>query len=358
MHLTVNFHHDGNFVPSPLMYLEGEKSIIRDLEFKGMIVIRLSKLLQGTCMFLVKGIFFLIPGKELSNGLIEIKNDLDLTNCIAVGYKNGKVVDMFLEHHGYDLSHWIQTDIDNNDDELSDVEMEDITGYGASDFVGEDDVVIPNRNPNSRCRAFFKIDRGCATYENGISESYHNAIRIARVSGSAMWLNTPEEPPLPLVLRKMPGRPRKLRIKHVTERPQPTVEKRTPGRKKADSNFVFPTGGKNGGDAGPSIADPTDSEASYAGDTGFMNKDETVTEDPIEESQVDDIPTQQSKTSQKTAKIIEDAIATGKLKTAGLKRRCKSERIAKRAKPFQFGKDGAGSCADKAWDVDEVLAEE
>ncbi|GKB55398.1 hypothetical protein Tco_0906151 [Tanacetum coccineum] len=148
MRLTVNFHHDGNFVPSPLMYQEGEKSTIRDLEFEGMTVIRLSKLLQGTCMFPVKGIFFLIPGKELSNGLIEIKNDLDLANCIAVGYKNGKVVDMFLEHHGYDLSHWIQTDIDNNDDELSDVEMEDITGYGASDFVGEDDEVIPNRSIN------------------------------------------------------------------------------------------------------------------------------------------------------------------------------------------------------------------
>ncbi|GJU23253.1 hypothetical protein Tco_1156595 [Tanacetum coccineum] len=70
----------------------------------------------------------------------------------------------------------------------------------------------------------------------------------------------------------------------------------------------------------------------------------------------DDIPTQQSKTSD-TAKIIEDAIATGRLKTAGLKRRCKSERIAKRAKAFQFGKDGAGSCSEKAWDVDDVLAE-
>ncbi|GKD37223.1 60S ribosomal protein L34 [Tanacetum coccineum] len=318
---------------------------------------------------------------------------------------------------------------------------------------------LVDRNLNSWCRAFFKMDRGFAAYENGIAESYHNAIRIARgkplikmleeirvylmqrlysmhnlasnlvdsitpsirkeiehlkeaqrfwivypcgnneyeirkgdtsygvnienrtcackwwdlsgvpcvhsvasfsflkidpvlVGGSAMWPNTLEEPPLPPVLIKMPGRLRKLRIKHVTERvnvitrsgrmmtchncwekghnkkscknkkqPQPTVEKRTPGRKKADSNFVFPTGGKNGGDAGPSVADPTGSEASYAGDTGFMNKDETVTEDPIEESQVDDIPTQQSKTSQKTAKIIEDAIATGKLKTAGLKRR-------------------------------------
>ncbi|GJV94740.1 60S ribosomal protein L34 [Tanacetum coccineum] len=148
MRLTVNFHHDGNFVPSPLMYQEGDESTIRDIEFEGMTVARLSKMLQGTCMFPVKGIFFLVPGKELSNGLIQIKNDLDLANCIAIGYKNGKVIDVFLEHHGYDLSHWIQTDIDNNDDENSDVEMEDITGYAASDFVGEDDVVIPNRSIN------------------------------------------------------------------------------------------------------------------------------------------------------------------------------------------------------------------
>nr|GEW34624.1 60S ribosomal protein L34 [Tanacetum cinerariifolium] len=148
MRLTVNFHHDGNFVPSPLMYQEGDESTIHDIDFEGMTVARLSKMLQGTCMFPVKGIFFLVPGKKLSNGLIQIKNDLDLANCIAIGYKNGKVIDMFLEHHGYYLSHWIQTDIDNNDDEISDVEMEDITGYAISDFVRENDVVIPNRSIN------------------------------------------------------------------------------------------------------------------------------------------------------------------------------------------------------------------
>ncbi|GKC99094.1 60S ribosomal protein L34 [Tanacetum coccineum] len=54
MRFTVNFHHDGTFVPSPLMYQEGDESTIRDIEFEGMTVIRLSKLLQGTCMFLVK----------------------------------------------------------------------------------------------------------------------------------------------------------------------------------------------------------------------------------------------------------------------------------------------------------------
>ncbi|GKA08471.1 hypothetical protein Tco_0687802 [Tanacetum coccineum] len=118
MRLTINFHHDGTFVPLPLMY-QGAESTIRDIEFEGMIVIRLSKLLQGTY----------------------------LANCIALGYKNGKVIDVFLEHHGYDLSHWTQTEIEY--DEVSDVgEMLDLTGYGASDFVGEEDVVIPNRSIN------------------------------------------------------------------------------------------------------------------------------------------------------------------------------------------------------------------
>ncbi|GJR52506.1 hypothetical protein Tco_1403027 [Tanacetum coccineum] len=47
---------------------------------------------------------------------------------------------MFLEHHGYDLSHC---------DELFDIgDLEDINGFGASDFVRKDDVVISNRSIN------------------------------------------------------------------------------------------------------------------------------------------------------------------------------------------------------------------
>nr|GEV61879.1 hypothetical protein [Tanacetum cinerariifolium] len=157
------------------------------------------------------------------------------------------------------------------------------------------------------------------------------------------------------------------------------------GRKKADSNFVFQTYNKDGGDAdpssagpsvadpssagpsvadpssagpseadpssaGPIVADPSSAGPSVANSTGSGTQ--TITKDHIVADPTDDIPTQQSKTSD-AAKIIEDVIATGRLKTAGLKRRCKSERIAKRAKAFQFGKDGAGSCLDKAWDVDD-----
>ncbi|GJZ45406.1 60S ribosomal protein L34 [Tanacetum coccineum] len=142
------------------------------------------------------------------------------------------------------------------------------------------------------------------------------------MGGSSMWPQTPVEPPLPPVFRKMPA-----------------------GPSVADPSY-----------AGPSVADPSSAGLSVADSTGSGTRAETVIEDPIVADPTDDIPTQQSKTSD-TAKIIEDAIATGRLKTAGLKRRCKSERIAKRPKAFRFGKDCAGSCSEKAWDVDDVLAE-
>ncbi|GKE97613.1 hypothetical protein Tco_0020964 [Tanacetum coccineum] len=78
--------------------------------------------------------------------------------------------------------------------------------------------------------------------------------------------------------------------------------------------------------------------------------------DPIEDFQVDDNPTPQSKASD-TVKMIEDVIATRKLKFVGLKRRCKSGRIAKRGKRYQFRLNGEGSYFEKAWDVHDVLAE-
>nr|GEX06806.1 reverse transcriptase domain-containing protein [Tanacetum cinerariifolium] len=70
-----------------------------------------------------------------------------------------------------------------------------------------------------------------------------------------------------------------------------------------------------------------------------------ITKDPIQEFE-NEIPTQTSRTNMK--EVVKAFIAAGTLKLAGLKRRSKSERIANKAKAFKFGKDGAGSTADKA----------
>ncbi|PWA81193.1 hypothetical protein CTI12_AA189580 [Artemisia annua] len=224
-----------------------------------------------------------------------------------------------------------------------------------------------------------------------------------------MWLHTINDPPLPPILRKMPGRHRKLRIKHVTERvnavtrsgrmmtctnccekghnkktckkepqPKPVKEKRKQGRKKPGSSFVFPTdviGKKDEGTsgAGPSSSVPSNLDPDGAGqndagpsvqdqttydDTGFMHEVryvDQVTEDPVEDSQDHETPTQQSCTNKPVAKksgaktagakktgakkavakrtgaqMVKEGIAAGVLKTASLKRRCKSERIGKK----------------------------
>ncbi|GKF15383.1 hypothetical protein Tco_0056845, partial [Tanacetum coccineum] len=120
---------------------------------------------------------------------------------------------------------------------------------------------------------------------------------------------------------------------------------RAPGRNKVGSNFVFQAGPSvadpsfagpsvvDPSSAGPSVADPSSAGPSVSDSTGLGTQAATVIEDPIVANPTDDIPTQQSKTSD-TAKIIEDDIVTGRLKTVGLKRRCKFERIAKRAKAF------------------------
>ncbi|GKE62207.1 hypothetical protein Tco_1512574, partial [Tanacetum coccineum] len=117
MRITVTFHHDGIFIPSPLMYKEGDASTLRDIEFEGMTLLGLLKKLKGACQFPIKGIYFLIPGKELSNGLVEIKDDSNLAECIALAFKNEKLIEIYLEHHGYDLR---EDDVElliNSDDE-------------------------------------------------------------------------------------------------------------------------------------------------------------------------------------------------------------------------------------------------
>ncbi|GJW07318.1 60S ribosomal protein L34 [Tanacetum coccineum] len=265
---------------------------------------------------------------------------------------------------------------------------------------------LVDRNPNW-CRAFFKMDRGCAAYENGISESYHNSIRIAR---SKPLITMLEEIRVYLMQRLYsmhnlatnlvdsitPSIRKEIeRLKHSqrywTVYPcgdnvfevrkgddsyGVNIENRTCACKwwdlsdvpcvhsaaafsflKNDSILGVSACVANPSSAGPNVVDPSStgpSEAdpsfacpSIADSTGSGTQAAIVTEDPIVADPTDDIPTQQSKTSD-TAKIIEDAIVTGRLETAGLKRRCKSKRIAKRAKAFQFGKDGAGSCSEKA----------
>nr|GEV44087.1 hypothetical protein [Tanacetum cinerariifolium] len=163
---------------------------------------------------------------------------------------------------------------------------------------------LVDRNPNSWCRAFFKMDRGCAAYKNGIFKSYHNPIRIARCKPLITML---EEIRVYLMQR--------LYSMHNLAANLGDADPSSAGPSVGDPSSAGPSVG-DPSSAVPSVADSSSAGLSVADSTGSGTQ--TITEDPIVADPTDDIPTQQSKTSD-TAKIIEDAIATGRLKTAGLK---------------------------------------
>ncbi|GJY39650.1 hypothetical protein Tco_0426014 [Tanacetum coccineum] len=88
----------------------------------------------------------------------------------------------------------------------------------------------------------------------------------------------------------------------------------------------------------PSVADPSSAGPSVADSTSSGTQVATVTEDPIVADPTEDIPTQQSKTSD-TTKIIKDAIATGRLKTAGLKKGASLKELQKEQKHTSLVRD-------------------
>nr|GEW78238.1 hypothetical protein CTI12_AA105810 [Tanacetum cinerariifolium] len=123
---------------------------------------------------------------------------------------------------------------------------------------------LMRREPGSWCKAFFQLAVKCASFENGMSESFNSRLVNAKgkpiitmledirvyvmqrnwalskqasylddnicpsirkklnvlkkqQSGSKMWKSTSNIPPLPPFVPKMPGRPQKKRIRHPTE---------------------------------------------------------------------------------------------------------------------------------------------
>ncbi|GKB08905.1 splicing factor [Tanacetum coccineum] len=115
---TVNLYHDGIFAPSPIKYLQGELKQITDIDFKGL-------------------------------GIKELKSDSDVEDFLKLGYDNGFMVDLYVEHYGYDVINLLKYEnvvpqfSDSSDDEYSSVDREELENV---DFytTGEEDVIIKN----------------------------------------------------------------------------------------------------------------------------------------------------------------------------------------------------------------------
>ncbi|GKB56351.1 hypothetical protein Tco_0912537, partial [Tanacetum coccineum] len=103
--LNVTLHHDGVFVPNPL------------------------KLVLSNA----KHIYYCLPDTTLTRGIRELKTDSDMAEFMRIGYENNKHMELFTEHHGYDVLEYTANDnlVANN---ISDYEESDV-----SDYDGESD---------------------------------------------------------------------------------------------------------------------------------------------------------------------------------------------------------------------------
>ncbi|GJU45690.1 hypothetical protein Tco_1202956 [Tanacetum coccineum] len=71
---TVNLHHDGIFIASPLRYVQGDLKQITDIDFEG---------------------------------IKELKTNSDVQDFVKVGYENKWFVDLYVEHFDYDVIDFI-----------------------------------------------------------------------------------------------------------------------------------------------------------------------------------------------------------------------------------------------------------
>ncbi|GJU27186.1 putative reverse transcriptase domain-containing protein [Tanacetum coccineum] len=90
--LTITFYHEGVFVGPPLEYLEGNKDTMKDLDFEN---------------------------------FTYVKNE-QFVDFVAAALGNGGHVDVYVEHHGYDIHDWFTKDNDDLEDYDED-ECTDIT---------------------------------------------------------------------------------------------------------------------------------------------------------------------------------------------------------------------------------------
>ncbi|GKE24051.1 hypothetical protein Tco_1435563, partial [Tanacetum coccineum] len=110
---------------------------------------QLTEIVRRLVLGLVKSLYYRKTDKKLGLGIKELKSDSDVDDFLKLGYDNGFMVDLYVEHFGYDVIDYLNYEnvakqfSDSSDDEYSSVDGEDLENV---DFytTGEEDVIIKN----------------------------------------------------------------------------------------------------------------------------------------------------------------------------------------------------------------------
>ena len=100
---TVNLHHDGAFIPSPLRYVDGDEKQITDIDFEGMTFSDFREIIRHLVHGIVHRLYYCPIRTPLNVGIKELKTDNDVKDFIRVGYENKWYVDLYVEHFDYDV---------------------------------------------------------------------------------------------------------------------------------------------------------------------------------------------------------------------------------------------------------------
>ncbi|GJW58169.1 hypothetical protein Tco_0104900 [Tanacetum coccineum] len=128
--LSITLHHDGVFVPNPCKYVNGRIKVLNETRFEEMQVGELFEIINKLTLSNAKHIYYCLPGTTLTLGIREIKTYSDMVEFMRLGYENDNRMELYTEHHGYDVLQYNHNDNLASDNEQSDVDP---------DYEGESD---------------------------------------------------------------------------------------------------------------------------------------------------------------------------------------------------------------------------
>nr|GEV42067.1 zinc finger BED domain-containing protein RICESLEEPER 2 [Tanacetum cinerariifolium] len=91
--------------------------------------------------------YFCAPKVDIVKNLKPLRNDYELANFVKLSYDNGCKVELYVEHHGYNVLDGVNEEVvgEELDDEIK---MEDVSKFVGLDHVGEEDVELSNTGLN------------------------------------------------------------------------------------------------------------------------------------------------------------------------------------------------------------------
>ncbi|GJT71278.1 hypothetical protein Tco_1030564 [Tanacetum coccineum] len=150
---VVNLKHDGIFSPYPFSYIHGDEKQLTDFDFEGMSYDNLRELVRKLVHAPVSSLYYCKVRKTLKQGLCHLENDADVQEFLKTGYESKWVVDLYVEHHGYDpIDYKNSNDRDYESPDSSDAycssDDEQVIDYVDFYHEGEQDVVVKNITTN------------------------------------------------------------------------------------------------------------------------------------------------------------------------------------------------------------------